>query len=282
MASSRTPLFVILPALGVAACSLFTSLDGLNDADDAGSATDASSDVVTTDVVDAGTDAIAITDAQGGLLACDAEGLVAYWPLDEGSGSTAHDCHQGLDGIFGGDAGPHWGTRGSGIDLEFSNDAYVTFGVQGALQVAGPFTVSGWFRPDNDPTDDTSIFWNFSGGLFQGFEITLNSANNFYAQVGDGTQSTIVPFNVPTLGAWVHAAFVYEPGVRFETFVNGASVGKTTVNSSGGPLLSATACTHEARLGANYSSTSWTGGIDDVRIFSRALTASEIQQLAAK
>jgi Concanavalin A-like lectin/glucanases superfamily len=284
MASTRTPLFVILTAVGMAACSLFTSLDGLSGGADAGSESDASSDVVTDVLVaDAGSDAIALSDAQTGLLACDAAGLVAYFPLDEGSGSVVHDCHQGLVGTFGGDAGgPHWGTRGSGIDLEFTNDSFVTFGVQGQLQLAGPFTVAGWFRPDNDPTDDTSLFWDFSGGPFQGFEITLNSVNNFYAQVGDGTQNTTVAFTPPTLGTWVHAAVVYEPGVRFETFINGASVGKTTVNSAGGPLVNAAPCTHEARLASNYSTTSWTGGIDDVRIFSRALDQSEIEQLAAQ
>src|SRR5450432_3808688 len=207
MASPRTPLFVILPALGIAACSLFTSLDGLSGGSDGDSGTDASSsDVATADVADAGNDVTAVTDAQSALLLCDAAGLVAYWPIDEGSGSTVHDCHQGIDGIFGGDASrPAWGTRGSGIDLEFTNDSYVTFGIQSRLQITGPFTVSGWFRADNDPTDYTSIFWNY--GSTEGFEITLDSAHNFYAQVGDGTKSTIVQFSTPPFGLWVHAAF---------------------------------------------------------------------------
>jgi hypothetical protein len=285
MASPRTPLFVILPAMGIAACSLFTSLDGLTSGSDAGLETDASSDVAAADVVDASSEATANADAQdGGLLTCNADGLVAYWPLDEGSGSTAHDCHQGIDGVFGGDASrPAWGSRGSGSDLEFTNDAYVTFGIQSRLALTGPFTVAGWFRADNDPTDDTSLFWNFAGvGVEGGFEITLDSANNFYAQVGDGTGSTIVAFSVPPFGLWVHAAVVYEPGVRFETFINGASIAKVIVSSDGGALQNAAADSHEARLGANYSTTRWSGGVDDVRIFSRALDVSEIQQLAAQ
>ena len=261
MASKRTPLLVILPFVAItAACSLVTSLDGLTGGSDSGTATDAASDTKV-EVTDAGVDV-----AQPSVLDCDASGLVAYFALNEGSGTVVHDCHQGIEGVFGGDASPTWGTRDTGIDLEFTHNAYVTFGIVSTLELPGPFTVAGWFRADSDPSDDTSVFWDFSGSKKQGFEITLNAANNLYAQVGNGTGSVVAAFTAPTLGVWVHLALVYEPGARLEAFTNGVSTSKVTTDIDGGVLRPAAACTsHDARLGANYSPTTWTGGIPSSR-----------------
>jgi hypothetical protein len=52
----------------------------------------------------------------------------------------------------------------------------------------------------------------------------------------------------------------------------------------GGSLAGLTVAANDldARLGADDSDSVWQGGIDDVRIFSRALTPEEISVLAAK
>jgi hypothetical protein len=250
--------------LTAVACGLFPSLDGLS------GSSDASSPIDTGDGADAGT----------GLLSCNAAGLVAYWSMNEGSGSVVHDCHQSLDGTFGDAGGVTWGTRDGGSDLEFTSSGFVSLGSPSQLQVAGPFTVAGWLRLDAVPNGFTSLFWNFSAP--SGFEITA-APIGLYAQLGNGMVAFAANFPTPPLATWQHLCAVFEPGVRLEVYVNGVSVA-TTTTVDGGPLPNQGAApddVHEMRFGANYSFTTWSGGIDDVRVFSRALTPAEIKTLAA-
>ena len=87
------------------ACTLTTTLSGLADgkAPD-GDAGDAAVDVA---VADAGQDRLVADAAQDGsatsVLGCGAAdaGLLAYWPMDEGLGTTVVDCSgHGLDGTL--------------------------------------------------------------------------------------------------------------------------------------------------------------------------------------
>jgi hypothetical protein len=74
-------------------------------------------------------------------------------------------------------------------------------------------------------------------------------------------------------GAW-HNVIVTRKGTTYVLYVDGVSIG-----SSGG-----TAPTYgRFYLGASsiYASTNYNGLLDDVRIYSRALTLAEIQTIAA-
>ncbi len=262
----RLPAAIAVVTLTAVACGLFPSLDGLSGGSDASSPIDTG----------VGSDADAGTD----LLSCNAAGLVAYWSMNEGSGSVVHDCHQSRDGTFGDAGGVTWGTRDGGSDLEFTSSGFVDLGSPSELQLVGPFTVAGWLRLDVAPASFTSLFWNFSG--LSGFEITA-SDTELYAQLGTGTAAIVTNFPTPPLATWQHLCAVFEPGVRLEVYVNGVSAAATTT-LDGGPLPNQGAApenAHEMRFGANYTFTTWSGGIDDVRVFSRALTPAEIKTLAA-
>lgn len=267
-----------------AACSLITSLDGLS-----GGSVDASEDVVDSAIGDAGSDASSATDSQapvdGGLalLSCSANGLIAYWSMSEGSGTTVHDCVDDFDGTFS-DSNVTWGTRdGGGSDLEFNSTAYVSLGMVPQLQPTGAFTVAGWYRSDMQPTNYTSLFWNYDGNNLLGFEITLAPDNSLYANIGFGNAMTEAQFPTPVSGTWMHLAIVYEPGIRLESYFNGQSFDKaTTLSTDGGalPQVGVSPDDHEIRFGADDPDSTWRGGIDDIRVFTRALTPAEIQILA--
>jgi hypothetical protein len=275
---------VVLIPIAAASCSLFTSLDGLQGS--AGASPDASTDDAAADAspVDSSTTSDAAPEASTGLLSCNADGLVAYWPLDEGSGVTVHDCHQNLQGAFGTSA-PTWGSRNSGSDLEFSSaPAYVTFGVVATLQLPGPFTVAGWFRVDTIPTNYISLFWNYDGGSLTGFEITMAPDGSAYAQAGFGSGNINAQFPTLPTHTWVHLAAVFTPNVELRIYLNGATTGASSTLNDGGSIAGLTVAPddHDARFGADDPDSTWTGGIDDVRMFSRALSATEIATLAAQ
>lgn len=263
------------------ACSLLTPLDGLTGGGgpslDGGAGDGAGGG-------DAGaSDGAGGSDAAGGgpdgaITACGGPGLVAAWLFEEGAGDLVHDCTGAkVDGSRGGTTGSVlWGKRGSSTCLEINGpSAPITMGRRSELALAGPFTVAGWMRSDDATDHFVSLAWRFDG---KGFEITLDSLGNLYAQIGL-SNATAVKLQYPRLtpGTWTHLAAVFEPGIRFELFADGVSVKKRTDLTSPPSL---TAASQDFRIGVLGDGTTWRGGIDDVRIYARALADAEIAELA--
>ncbi len=274
---------VTMPIAFIASCLSFGDLSGGSGAD-ASADTSQFSDVASNDTSAPPTDGAASDASDGGsILSCNADGLVGYWPMNEGLGTTVHDCHQGLDGVFVTDGGgPFWGTRGDGGDVEFTGGGFVQLGMPPQFQMSGAFTVAGWFRTDEAISGGyVSLFWNFDGDLGRGYEITLNDTNRLYAQLGLAAGPVNGFFATPTLGTWIHVAAVFTPNVELQIYLNGANVAITTTKEDGGAFPSGGVLPddHGVQFGP-VMNTSWLGAIDDVRLFSRALSASEIAALA--
>lgn len=271
---------VIASAFGtmLGACTYIYGLDdfeGEGTGTDAGAPESGSSDVASSDAPASTDGNVAIDGAvdAGPLLDCN-NGILAHWQMDEGSGTAIGDrCSKKLDGVTIGTVS--WGKRGSSNAVMLDGDGYVTFGETDALRLTGPFTIAGFIRSEGAPsTGYAALFWNFSDNL--GVEITLSYENRLYASVGCGAGKGAF-LNFPDLGkgVWTHVAAVFEPNVRLEIFTNGQSVEKTTNICA--PMVSAS----ETRFGAVFDS-KWTGGIDDLIVFSRALSQPEIAALAAR
>ena len=268
-----------LPALAIS-CSLFTSLDGLQNGDDGGADTS-----IESSAADVGVDSPTSLDAGPvdsglALLSCNADGLVAYWPMDEGSGLTITDCHQGFVGVLQGGTEPTWGTRADGGNVEFSSDGNIAISIETALQLGGPFTIDGWFRSDVAPSSYASMFWSFDN--MTGFEVTHSSDGTLYSQIGFSDAAIRADFGQPPYGTWQHLTAVFEPGINLRVYVNGVIMQTVTMLENGDPLPNVPAAPNNETMymGPLFSAT-WTGGIDDVRIFARVLTDDEIAFLAA-
>ena len=83
----------------------------------------------------------------------------------------------------------------------------------------------------------------------------------------DAVGSSALPLN-----AWSHLAATFD-GAVVRVFVNGVQAGSSPVSGS------MVASTGALRLGGNGVWGEWFAGlIDEVRVYNRALTASEIQQ----
>jgi hypothetical protein len=218
-------------------------------------------------------DGAGAADASGAITSCNAPGLVAYWPMNEGSGTVVHDCAHGLDGAFGSPV-VAWGTRNGKGSIEISQAGFVSFGTQPALQLAGAISVAGFIRSDALPVSYSSLFWDFANG--KGYEVTQSFKGDLYGQVGTGITNQVVQFPMITLGTWHHLAFVFTPGVQLEAFLDGKSAGVTPST-----IATVAASTGIQTFGATEGS-SWTGAISDLRIFSRVLTQDEITVLASQ
>ena len=212
-------------------------------------------------------------------------GLVAYWPLDEGSGTTAGDASgYGHDGTLTNmDPATDWVAGHIGGALQFDGvDDEVIIPDSDLLDDTPTITIALWAYPmllDGDPRGPiskrvhyhTEHAWAvfFYGGDHLNVDIETN--NNRFA--------TSRVFNVDQ---WYHLAVVFDgslsPNQRVSVYVNGAL--ERTAYEASSAIGNKNAPVVLGQLNGNTEG--WFDGlIDDVRIYRRALTADEISQLAA-
>jgi hypothetical protein len=190
-------------------------------------------------------------------------GLVAAYGFNEGSGTTLVDVSgNNRNGTI---TGATWVAGKYGQALNFDSNDLVNFG---DLDLTNSFTVMGWLQTRNI----------FSGGgcasfvmkpLDYGFEICNGL---LYAEVGSGTTwtaSVTQPLTTADLNTWKHVALTYS-GTTLRFYINGALIGQA--NGTHTP-------NNTALIFGRWTPASefWNGLMDDVRLYSRALTQAEIQ-----
>jgi hypothetical protein len=198
-------------------------------------------------------------------------GLYRYYKLDETSGTVAHDSSgNGVDGTL--INGPAWTTGILGGGLSFNGvDQYVSAGTIPALAVGDSFSWAFWvylYAQTANPiignqSDDTA-------GDYTNFTKVCGSSFQFYI---NHTYNPEINFNVPTL-RWAHIAVV-KNGSQFTYYCNGVAVGTGTTTAA--------MPSNTFYLGGDPY---WGGGIysndvlDEVRLYTRALTPAEVAVLA--
>ena len=199
-------------------------------------------------------------------------GLIGWWKFDEGSGTTAGDASGGGNvGMFVNE--PAWvsitkAKVGNGaVQFDGVNDYVKT-----ATDIIGtnPATISAW------------IYLKTYGNSGK---IVTNGSLQFYVQGGSGnrliftndgntTQKTSST-NSLSLGKWIFVAATRDANKLVNFYINGVANG--TVNQDAGTL---TAGTVSIYIGNNQLNTAqFDGSLDDVRIYTRVLSAQEISDL---
>lgn len=207
-------------------------------------------------------------------------GLVAAYGFNEGNGTAVSDSSGNSN--TGVTSGPTWNTQGKfGGALSFDgvND-YVTIPNSASLDISGTnLTISFWanIQNSNDGTDDV-IFAKIynptkSVPAYQyGIEFDANGARSLDFYFGDTSGSQQGPFSMtPSLGVWTYVAFTYD-GTAVKGYLDGVQKFSTSTTQSiqaRGNVLQLGA---DAVLGQPFS-----GKVDEVRIYDRALSQAEIQ-----
>ena len=190
-----------------------------------------------------------------------ASAAMAYG-LDEGAGSSAHDSSGA--GPAGTVSGATWTSGRYGHALSFAGSGEATFG---DVDLSGAMTVMGWMQT-------RTLYSNTCGSFIMkahdyGFEIC---SGRLYAGVGANNVWSARPsivLSASDLNVWRHVAFAYD-GAMVSLFVDGALIGtaSATHTTTDNPLILG----HWLPSGEN-----WDGLIDEVRLYNRALSQSEIQ-----
>jgi hypothetical protein len=201
-------------------------------------------------------------------------GLVAAWAFDEGSGTAAGDATG--NGHTGTVSGAVWSTAGRfGGALSFDGvDDWVTVADAGDLDLTSALTLSAWVRPAALGTRwRTVVFKEGSPLAYSLYAHERNAGPVAEVQVGGlraVRRSTPLPLNV-----WSHLAVTYD-GAALRLYVDGALAGTTALTGS----MSVTSGV--LRIGGNNVWNEWFSGLlDEVRIYDRALSQQEIQDSRA-
>jgi len=207
-------------------------------------------------------------------------GLVGYWKLDETSGTSAADATgYGNTGTYVGSptlnvAPPAALTFPSSAVTFNGSSQYVAKNGWFSLNSYSSGSVSLWYKSTTQPAMG-QIFCARDGLTNTRVYINLNSSGYPYFLIGDGTN--IITDSVNTFGAWHNAVLTWSSG-NFSGYVDGTLVNSSTYTTNAGSGVK------YLNLAASWSgavaSDFFNGSIDDVRIYNRALTATEISNLA--
>ncbi len=202
--------------------------------------------------------------------------LIGSWHFDEGSGTSTQD-ESGNDNVLalmGGASFAPGGVVGNALQLDGTNGKYATLATPSGNIPAGsgPLTITAWIKPTGTMTGgnyDGVVSWGARGSCEGALLLGITDAGKpSMANWCNDFISTTLP--AAALNQWSFIALTMN-GQSVTLYINGQSQSGTLAavpNIQYGPLgIGCTDCP-----GRNFN-----GTIDEVRIYNRALSATELQ-----
>lgn len=208
-------------------------------------------------------------------------GLVGYWPFNEGTGTVAGDFSgYGRNGTLNTFSTPPtatsgWGNGKLGKALNFDGSSDYVTGPDLDFP-SGNFTISVWFK--NNPGTIGKIISKTTDWTNFNFELWVDSSTEVYGGLYDGVEGQYAAMTGVTVddGKWHHAVFTVDSS-NLNFYLDGV-LGNVTdtfdgsIPTNDAPLEIGS----ETFFGAGAYQK---GSIDEVRIYSRALSQSEVLNL---
>jgi PKD repeat protein len=224
-------------------------------------------------------------------------GLTNYWRLGESSGSSLNNSSTGSDGsksgaTFGAAGPPLTLDSNTALSFDGSNDyATAPLNLSGSSKV----TIEFWLKWNSYSNNDdiafelTSNFNNTNGGFLVNPN-SSSSSSRFEVALGRNGSRNNAYFTRPSAGAWHHYALVLDTTVaaaqQILVYVDGkaVSVVKGSSGTGAGNFANSTLYMMARNGGSLFSSSLFGAGtLDEVSIYTQALSATQISQhFAAK
>lgn len=232
-----------------------------------------------------------------------ADGPVAYFRLDEASGTTAYDYVGGNNGTYtnvvlgmsGYDSlqsvqsDPTETAAGFGFISPPNNyvgdvPSYLNFGMPNGSNAE--FSVEAWVTDYIVNNTNAIVALGYGGGGEQ-FVLDCGSGSagtlRFFVRNAAGTVSSANSTNqIADDGFWHHVVGVCdEAGGHVYVYLDGKQVGSGTITAASGLLRSSTPLSIGARQSANNGNTNYDyqlyAAVDDVAVYNKALSAAQVQ-----
>jgi hypothetical protein len=215
-------------------------------------------------------------------------GMVLHLEFDETSGATAADTSPNANhayllnfadpnaswvpGLFGGALSFNQGAPSSDVAV-VPAQPYLDFGT-------GAFSLSLWAK---GPPAQTGSGGLLCKGISPGESYCIDFVNGSYRffvrnSAGQDVANLAIQSGAAPNNQWQHLAVIYDPVVaQSRMYVNGTLAGTAVTADS--PYSNFDTLDIGARQGASGYTYNWTGLLDDVRVYGRAITPIEVRAL---
>ncbi|MBI2278918.1 MAG: hypothetical protein HYU81_02550 [Candidatus Brennerbacteria bacterium] len=216
----------------------------------------------------------------GAITARTDKSLAGYWHLDEGTGTSAYDASgNGRNGTLTG--GPTWQSgsncKAGGCVSFDGTDDYLDLGTS-ALDELSQGSVGMWMRlgangvaNGGQPWQNTTFISN--DNVYLAFQVLSDNRLRYYYY--DGAARSYDSASALSLNAWYFVAATWDAsGSRL--YINGALDASSTLTWSNAGADHRGQTNYLGKYGGGYY---LNGKIDEVHIWNRVLTASEVEAL---
>jgi hypothetical protein len=202
---------------------------------------------------------------QSGPDGLQAAGPLAWWRLNEGTGHVAHDVTgHGFEGTIHGAS--RWVESPAGKALSFDGRSFVEVPLPQPKRLDGPITIQALICPADERPDTYKHILELPGGYLLRLDSPPEGGKLSFFTFIDGNPEPRVQASVPEPSKWHQVVAVWDRA-SMQLWLDGV---KTDRVRTGTPALEA----HQLRIGENFI-----GAIAEVKVYDRALSENEIQDL---
>ena len=208
------------------------------------------------------------------------QGLASRWKLDESSGLVAADSKGSNTGTLTNMSGSEWlsAVYNGGLNFDGTND-YITVPDSSTIgdDVQSNLTITAWFKSDVElVTGSPTTAGRFLEKGSDYFLIPFNNSGMCFVFFDNGNNIHEIPLGsyvgkdrwhmiAGTFDGTTQIARLYFDG----KLISNVNIGNSLIRDSDLPLV----------IGSDDASNRFTGSLDDIRIYSSTLSASEIAQI---
>ncbi len=201
---------------------------------------------------------------------------IAHFPMDDNADDTTVLEAAGLNGTFSSntDAATVPGAPFLGSALDFASNRSVNLSNASAYAGLGDFTVSMLVKGYDGSASNMLFTWS-DGTLNNRIQLQLHLGQiSTYSSGGSSALGTVLTWD-PNI--WYHVVFTQASGTLRGYRVNDGLT--PSMVAPGRPNPSSLPSINTVNIGSLYGSFNFSGAIDDVRVYDRALSESEIESI---
>lgn len=202
---------------------------------------------------------------------------VGWWPMDEGSGTTARDISGlGNDGTLNGGVGWGAGPTGSGGATTYTNNSSegITVAHDASLAIVGDMTMCAWVYMSSFPGYHNALQKGTSYPNPYGLVVGTSAEQYLTSGNGSGQDYALSTNPVPT-STWCCIVGV-RSGTDLTLYLDGTANGTTTIGVTPTDAGDALVLGNRTDYAVPFY-----GSLSSLRVWSRALSGAEILALAA-